>query len=109
MIMIGQSRRLSEPLRWGRREKAAIAFVLTCLALALAGLGAYALTSGSPEPSNCIDVTFASTTGGASLHACGARARAVCASAGPHAGIAALLRRACKRAGYPFADSVSSG
>ena len=48
MIMFDQSRRLSEPLRWGRREKAAVAVLLTCVLLALVGLGAYALTSGAP-------------------------------------------------------------
>ncbi len=49
MIMFDQSRRLSEPLRWGRREKTIVAVLLaSCVVLALAGLGAYALTSGSP-------------------------------------------------------------
>jgi hypothetical protein len=102
VIMIDRSRRLSEPLRWGRREKAAVAAVLIALALAVAGLGAYALTSGSRARRDCIDVTFASTVGGATLHACGARARAICASPGPYSGIADLLRAACGRAGFPF-------
>jgi hypothetical protein len=109
MIMFEQSRRLSEPLRWGRREKTAVALLLACLLLAAAGLGAYALTSGSSEPAGCIDVTFASTVGGATLHACGARARAVCASPGPYSGIAASLREACTRARLPFAPSGSPG
>jgi short subunit dehydrogenase-like uncharacterized protein len=102
MIMIDRSRRLSEPLHWGRREKAAVASVLACLLLAVAGLGAYALTSGSPARKDCIDITFASTMGGARLHACGERARVVCASSGPYRGIADSLRAACRRAGYPF-------
>jgi len=99
--MFEQSRRLSEPLRWGRREKAAVAAVLGCLVLALAGLGAYALTSGSHGRSDCVNVTFASTLGGAQLHACGARAARVCAS-GSFKGIVPELRAACRRAGFAF-------
>jgi hypothetical protein len=101
MIMIDQSRRLSEPLRWGRREKTAIAAVLGCLVLALAGLGAYALTTGAPARADCISVSFASTLGGAELHACGSQAREVC-RAGSHRSIAPQLRLACKHAGFPF-------
>jgi hypothetical protein len=102
MIMSEQSRRLSEPLRWGRREKMAVAAVLTCVVLALAGLGAYALTSGGPARAGCIDLTFASTLGGAQVHECGARARGVCASPGAFRGIVQEVRAACRRAGYPF-------
>jgi hypothetical protein len=102
--MFEQSRRLSEPLRWGRREKAAVAVVLGCLVLALIGLGAYALTSGAPARADCVDVTFASTVGGAQLHACGARAREVCAS-GAFRGIEGELRPACRRAGFAFRGS----
>jgi hypothetical protein len=101
MIMIDRSRRLSEPLHWGRREKLAVGAVLACAVLALAALGIYALTSGSPARRDCVEVTFASTLGGATLHACGGRARQVCASGGSR-GIEAELRAACARAGFPF-------
>ena len=101
MIMFDQSRRLSEPLHWGRREKAVVGTLLTVLVLALAGLGAYALTSGAPARRDCVDVTFASTLGGAQLHACGSRARRICAS-GAFRGIRQELRAACERAGLPF-------
>ena len=101
MIMIDRSRRLAEPLRWGRREKLAVGAVLACAVLALAALGVYALTSGSSARRDCIGVTFASTLGGATVHACGARARGICAS-GAFAGIEADLRAACRRAGFPF-------
>jgi hypothetical protein len=100
MIMFDQSRRLSEPLHWGRREKAAVAVVVSCLLLSVIGLGAYALSSGAPARADCVDVTFASTMGGARLRACGSRARSVCAS-GIH-GIEQELRAACRRAGFPF-------
>jgi hypothetical protein len=102
MIMMDRSRRLSEPLHWGRREKAAVGAVLACLVLALAGLGAYALTSGSPARRDCISVTFASTLGAARLHGCGHQARVICASAGAYPGLAESLSAACRRAGFPF-------
>jgi hypothetical protein len=101
MIMIDRSRRLAEPLRWGRREKAVIAALLACVVLAAAGLGTYALTSGSPARRDCVEVTFASTLGGATLHVCGARARQVCAS-GAFPGIEPQLRAGCRRAGFAF-------
>jgi hypothetical protein len=102
MIMFDQSRRLSEPLRWGKREKTAVAVALGCLLLALAGLGAYALSSGGRARADCIDLTFASTVGGSRLHVCGGQARSTCASPGAFRGIAQELRAACGRAGYPF-------
>jgi hypothetical protein len=101
MIMTDRSRRLSEPLHWGRREKVAVAVVASCLALAVIGLVAYALTSGARARADCVEVTFASTLGGARVYECGGRARALCA-AGGDAGIAEALKAACRRAGYPF-------
>ena|ERR1700689_1084089 len=102
MIMQDQSRRLSEPLSWGRREKTAVAAVLSCVVLALLGLGAYALTSGAPARKGCIDLTFASTLGGGHIHDCGSQARALCASPKPSRQFAVELREDCKREGYPF-------
>ena len=104
MIMIDRSRRLSEPLVWGRREKTAVAVLLAVAALAAVTLGAFALSSGRPMRRDCIEVRFASTTGGAQLHLCGARARSTCASP-PESfeGLASSLRAACRRAGFPFA------
>ncbi len=101
MIMFDQSRRLSEPLRWGRRERTVVAILLSCVALSAIGLGAYALTSGGRERADCVNVTFASTLGGAQLHGCGARARRICASGSFHS-ITQELRVACRRAGFPF-------
>ncbi len=103
MIMQDQSKRLREPLRWGRREKTAVAVLLSCLAVALVGLGAYALTSGtgSFERADCIRVTFASTLGGADLHGCGPQARRICAS-GSFRNIQQELSEACRKAGFPY-------
>jgi hypothetical protein len=103
MIMQEQSRRLSEPLRWGRREKTAVAVLISCLLLALAGLGAYALTSGAPARKDCISLTFASTLGAAFVHACGDRAKSLCAAPNPSSEIARQLGEDCRRLGYPFA------
>jgi hypothetical protein len=75
--------------------------LLACAVLALAALAAYAVTSGSRARADCVEVTFASTVGGATLHACGAKARAVCAS-GSFAAIQPELRSACRRAGFAF-------
>jgi hypothetical protein len=101
MIMFEQSRRLQQPLRWGRREKTALAAVLSCVVLALIALGAYALTSGAPARSDCVRVTFASTLGGADLHACGSQARKVCAS-GAFRSLQSELSAACRRAGFAY-------
>jgi hypothetical protein len=101
MVMQEQSRRLAEPLRWGRRERIAVLSLLAVVVLALAGLGAYALSSGSPARGDCVTVTFASTLGGADLHGCGAKARQICGSGDfPH--LAGQLQVACQRAGLPF-------
>jgi hypothetical protein len=101
MIMENRSRRLGEPLRWGRREKVAVGALLACVAAALVALGAYALTSGSPARRDCVDVTFASTLGGADLQGCGAQARRICAS-GAFPGVRVELAVACRHAGFYF-------
>jgi hypothetical protein len=102
MIMENRSTRLSEPLRWGRREKVVVATLLSCVLLGLIGLGAFALTRGSVEPKDCVDITFASTLGAARMHACGARAKTLCAAPQASKEIAQPLKQACRRAGYPF-------
>ena len=102
MIMHGHSRRLREPLTWGRRERAAIATLITIVIAAVAALVAFAATSGSPTPKDCIEVTFASSVGGASVHACGARARAICASPQIFRSSAQQLRESCDRAGFRY-------
>jgi hypothetical protein len=99
MIMIDRSRRLSEPLRWGRREKIAVWAVAACIVLGLAGLGIATLAGGSHARRDCIDVTFASTLGASRLHACGAQARRICASPGQYTQVAEDLRAACAHAG----------
>ncbi len=102
MVMQEQSRRLSQPLRWGRREKTLVAVLAVVAALAVAGIVAYGLTSSSPARADCIDVNFASTLGGAELKGCGAQARRICASGHEFRSIQPELRAACRRAGFAF-------
>jgi hypothetical protein len=102
MVMYQQARRLSQPLRWGGREKAIVTAVVSCVVLALIALGAaFATSGGKSEPADCIRVTFASTLGGADLHGCGPQARRICASGDFHS-ITPELRAACTRAGFAF-------
>lgn len=101
MVMFEQSRRLAEPLHWGRRERVLLGTLIAVVALALAGLGAYALSSGAPARADCVKVTFASTLGGADLQGCGPQARRICAS-GSFRSLSAELSAACRRAGFPF-------
>ncbi len=102
MVMQEQARRLSEPLRWGKREKTAIAALLCALVLGLVALGVHTIkTHNGAEPANCIRVTFASTLGGADLHGCGAHAKRICAS-GSFRSIAAELAVACRHAGFAY-------
>jgi len=99
--MFEQHRRLSEPLRWGRRERTVVAILIGILLLAAVGLGAYALSSGSRARADCVAVTFASTLGAAELRGCGARAREICDS-GDYRSISSELRAACAHAGFPY-------
>jgi len=98
--MFEQSRRLSQPLRWGRREKTVVGILAVCLVLAVMGGGAYALWGESAGRKDCVSVTFASTLGGGRLHACGAEARAICASPASYRTFGTDLATACAHAGF---------
>jgi hypothetical protein len=101
MVMFEQSRRLSEPLRWGRREKTAVGVLLGVLLVAAVALGVYAFSGGAAARKDCIRVTFASTLGGADLHGCGSSARRICAS-GQFPRISHELQQSCERAGFAY-------
>jgi hypothetical protein len=102
MIMIDQAKRLSEPLRLGRRERILLAALGACAVLALAGLLAYGLSGGTPAGKDCVAVNFASTLGGAELKGCGAQARRICEEGHDFRSIQPELRAACRRAGFAF-------
>ena len=98
--MEARAKRLSTPLNWGRREKVAVGSVVAVLAAALIALGAYALTSGSPARTDCVETFAPSTLGAVRIHACGGRARQLCSTATRQRGIAENLSASCRRAGF---------
>jgi hypothetical protein len=108
--MMDRSRRLSEPLRWTRTGKLAVATLGVVAVLAVVGVGVYAGLGGFSRTARgrCISVTFASTTGAAELHACGERARTICSS-GAASGLGHGLHAACRRAGYPYGGAAGRG
>ncbi len=104
MVMVGHERRLQQPLRWGRRERWAIGAVVAILCAAVIAL-ILGTTLGASSSAGCIDATFASTTGGAGLHACGARARSICSgisASSSRDNASTAVAQACRRAGYPI-------
>lgn len=98
--MQDQSRRLAEPLTWGRRERALVGTLLAIVVIAICAMGVYALTSGSSSRSDCIQATFASTLGAAQIHACGGRARQICASPARLGGVRTQIEESCRKAGF---------
>jgi hypothetical protein len=101
MVMQEQARRLSEPLRWGRREKTVIGAFGAIVALAAVALVVFALSSGAPARADCITLTFANTLGGSEAKACGQKASALCAS-GAYPRLADQMRAQCAKAGFPY-------
>ena len=86
-----------------RRDKRGIALVGALVVAGLVGLGIWAAASpgGYGQSRNgCVTVSAASSTGGALLHACGAKAVAMCQAAFRHQDKLSLLTRPqCRRAG----------
>jgi hypothetical protein len=86
-----------------RRDKRVMAVAGAAIVAVLGGVGAWAASNpGSYGRSHggCITVSMPSTTGGALMHQCGARARATCRSAfAHHDKIAQLTRPQCRLAG----------
>jgi hypothetical protein len=111
MIMIDQTKRLSEPLRWTRAGRLAVIAAGVSLLIAVASVAVVASRSGSGRHAGCIEVTFASTLGAAMIHPCGARARALCANPAddPAAAAHGALREACRQAGLPYGRPAVAG
>jgi hypothetical protein len=101
MVMVGQQRRLAQPLRWGPRERWAVGVAVAVLCAGVIALLLVAALGGRSD-AGCIDATFAGYTGAATLHACGPQARAACTQGPPaYVGTAGhALAAACRRAGY---------
>ena len=101
MVMVGQHRRLAEPLHLGRREVMILAGVGACMAVAVAVLAVFAIAQGGVHTrAGCIQATTASYVGGGQVRACGADARQLCRSVAssapgtPQGEVAAACRRA---------------
>jgi hypothetical protein len=99
----GHWQRQHTPLRSiGRRERRLLIAVTLVVVVAAAVTLYLALHHGSGKvTAGCVQISAASTTGGANLHACGADAARWCRSETERgtAGDRAVLA-ACRRAGY---------
>ena len=104
MVMQEQARRLSEPLRWGRREKTVMGVLVAIVAAALVALAVYGLSSGAPARADCIKLTFANTLGGSEVKACGQKASTLCAS-GAYPNLSDQMRSQCAHAGFSYRQS----
>ncbi len=105
-----------QPNRFGEslnpREKRVVSIVGVVLLLVFGGVGIWAANdSGSYGRSRdgCVNVNMPSSTGGAIMHECGARARALCASAFTgHDKLARLTQPQCRLAGITPASLATA-
>ena len=99
--------------RLSPRQKRVFAVVGVLIVLVLGGLGAWgALASDSYSSSGhgCVNVTVPSSTGGATLHYCGAQARSFCqTSFRSQDEISLRARPQCVLAGLSPSANPSSG
>jgi hypothetical protein len=105
--MVGQQKRLSEPLRWTRGAKIALGGAIACMLAAIVAVIIVASANAPRHRAGCIEVTFPSTLGAAVTHACGTKAKRMCADPAENPGLTAhgLLQAACRRAGLPYGAS----
>jgi hypothetical protein len=111
MIMVGHSKRLREPLSGGQRR--ALYGTLSALLAVVLALIAYGLIVRDPSTASrhgCVSVTFASSTGGATLHECGRQAAQWCRMEAQRRGpVASVAGPQCRLAGYPFRPTDRGG
>lgn len=105
--MVGQHKRLSEPLRWTRGSKIALASAIACMVAAVIAVIVVASANAPKRGAGCFELTFPSTLGAAFTHACGVKARQMCADPSQNPGLAAhgVLQAACRKAGLPYGAS----
>jgi len=91
----------SAPTAAGRRRWLAATIGAAAMLLVVAGVwSATQRGSYGQSRAGCVTATIPSTTGGALVHGCGARARAMCRHAFRHADrLSLLIRPACRQAG----------
>jgi hypothetical protein len=100
----GHWERQHSPLRRLRRRELRAMSVVAVVLLVAAAVALYgAVHHGAPRAAaGCVSVTAASSTGGATIHACGAGAVRLCrARAGRDDPFARSVAAACRRAGVP--------
>jgi|ERR1700734_3380528 hypothetical protein len=89
------------------RQKRSLAIAGSAIVLGLAGFGvwsAVAPDSYAGSAAGCVNLTVPSSTGGATIHYCGAQARSFCHSefaAPANDPLAVRARPACRQAGLP--------
>ena len=102
MVMVGQHKRLAEPM--SRRQKRGLAVSLAVVVLAVLGATVFAIASHDSfgtSRNGCVSLTVASSLGGTELHRCGASARALCEAAQTeNDALSHELRPQCVLAGY---------
>jgi hypothetical protein len=101
----GHHEAVTSPRKFARREKWIVGSVVAGLAIfAIAIIISLTGPTQTSAP-GCVDVLITGVTGAASLHQCGADARALCLDAGKPSGYTGLtaqeIRAACRRDGFP--------
>jgi hypothetical protein len=95
-----------------RRGKRVLFAVLGLVAAVAVGFGVWSAVSPDtygPSANGCVNVTIAGSTGGATLHYCGAGAKSFCRSAYTHSDrISLLARPQCVLAGLGYGKASSS-
>lgn len=93
----------AEPVSSDSGGKRWLAAIIGAIAVALTVAGVWSATqrdSYGQSRAGCVTATIPSTTGGALVHGCGARARAMCRHAFRHQDrLSLLIRPACREAG----------
>jgi hypothetical protein len=101
------------PAQPAHGEKRRLAVIGLAVALVLAGVAVWSAArpdSYGQSRAGCVTVTIASSTGGALLHGCGARARHMCRSAfGRRDRLSLLIRPSCRSAGLSKAGLSKAG
>jgi hypothetical protein len=97
MVLVGHAQRVAKPLTTRQRRVVVVAVVAMALALTWVVLGTQAAT---PSAHGCINVVVASSTGGGTIHDCGAAARSICRSdLTAHGRLAEAIETQCRIAG----------
>jgi hypothetical protein len=106
------SDQLTGGLKLSRRAKWTLFSLLSLVILTVTGLGIWSAVGNDPyttSANGCVSLTIPSSTGGATLHYCGAQAKSFCRSAfGSSDRISLLARPQCVLAGLTEAK-VSAG